>query len=182
MKNITAKIVLTSVLFTSSATVLAADKWKQETMDAWLDGKAETTLLLNTNLNSFDINTDVENKVVTLTGSVNNTVEKDLAEELIIGLKGIDSVNNELTVLDQESSNKHSTLDALTDTKVSTVVKTKLLMNSDVSGSDIDVDAKKGVVTLTGHVESDIERDLAIAIASNANDVSKVVDKLSIVE
>ena len=78
MNNIAAKIVLTSVLATSSTAVLASDKWEKESMDAWLDGKAETTLLLNSNLNSFDINTDVENQVVTLSGSVNNDLEKSL--------------------------------------------------------------------------------------------------------
>ncbi|MDW2183904.1 transporter, partial [Vibrio sp. 1762] len=51
MNNIAAKIVLTSVLATSSTAVLASDKWEKESMDAWLDGKAETTLLLNSNLN-----------------------------------------------------------------------------------------------------------------------------------
>ncbi|MDW2150118.1 BON domain-containing protein, partial [Vibrio sp. 378] len=95
MNNIAAKIVLTSVLATSSTAVLASDKWEKESMDAWLDGKAETTLLLNSNLNSFDINTDVENQVVTLTGSVNNDLEKSLAEELVSGLDGVKKVNNE---------------------------------------------------------------------------------------
>ena len=37
-----------------------AQDWKDGAKDAWIDGKAETTLLLNTNLNSFDIITDVK--------------------------------------------------------------------------------------------------------------------------
>ena len=101
MNNIAAKIVLTSVLATSSTAVLASDKWEKESMDAWLDGKAETTLLLNSNLNSFDINTDVENQVVTLSGSVNNDLEKSLAEELVTGLDGVKKVNNELSVVNE---------------------------------------------------------------------------------
>lgn len=124
MNNIAAKIVLTSVLATSSTAVLASDKWEKESMDAWLDGKAETTLLLNSNLNSFDINTDVENQVVTLTGSVNNDLEKSLAEELVSGLDGVKKVNNELTVVSENKQDSDSdAFAALTDSKITTIVK-----------------------------------------------------------
>ncbi|HAS6794471.1 transporter [Vibrio parahaemolyticus] len=180
MNNIAAKIVLTSVLATSSTAVLASDKWEKESMDAWLDGKAETTLLLNSNLNSFDINTDVENQVVTLTGSVNNDLEKSLAEELVSGLDGVKKVNNELTVVSENKQDADS--DALTDSKITTIVKTRLLMDTSVSGTDIDVTTENKTVTLTGKVNSDAEHDLALSIANNTNDVNKVVDKLEVVQ
>ncbi|ASA54829.1 BON domain-containing protein [Vibrio gazogenes] len=183
MKNIAAKIVLTTVLATSSATVLASDKWEKESMDAWLDGKAETTLLLNTNLNSFDINTDVEDQVVTLTGSVNNDLEKSLAGELVSGLDGVKKVNNELTVVNPKTQNNDSDASVvLTDSKITTVVKTRLLMNTNVSGTDIKVTTDHQTVTLTGKVGSDAEHDLALSIANNTDDVNKVVDKLEVVQ
>ncbi|ELA9595375.1 BON domain-containing protein [Vibrio parahaemolyticus] len=183
MNNIAAKIVLTSVLATSSTAVLASDKWEKESMDAWLDGKAETTLLLNSNLNSFDINTDVENQVVTLTGSVNNDLEKSLAEELVSGLDGVKKVNNELTVVSENKQDADSdAFAALTDSKITTIVKTRLLMDTSVSGTDIDVTTENKTVTLTGKVTSDAEHDLALSIANNTNDVNKVVDKLEVVQ
>lgn len=183
MKNIAAKIVLTSVLATSSTTALANDKWERESMDAWLDGKAETTLLLNTNLNSFDINTDVENQVVTLTGSVNNDLEKSLAEELVSGLDGVKNVNNELTIVNKNKQDTDSdSFAALTDSKITTIVKTRLLMDTHVSGTDIDVATENKTVTLTGHVNSDAEHDLALSIAKNTNDVNHVVDQLKVVQ
>lgn len=183
MNNIAAKIVLTSVLATSSTAVLASDKWEKESMDAWLDGKAETTLLLNSNLNSFDINTDVENQVVTLTGSVNNDLEKSLAEELVSGLDGVKKVNNELTVVSENKQDADSdAFAALTDSKITTIVKTRLLMDTSVSGTDIDVTTENKTVTLIGKVNSDAEHDLALSIANNTNDVNKVVDKLEVVQ
>ncbi|EGQ7958848.1 BON domain-containing protein [Vibrio parahaemolyticus] len=183
MNNIAAKIVLTSVLATSSTAVLASDKWEKESMDAWLDGKAETTLLLNSNLNSFDINTDVENQVVTLTGSVNNDLEKSLAEELVSGLDGVKKVNNELTVVSENKQDADSdAFAALTDSKITTIVKTRLLMDTSVSGTDIDVTTENKTVTLTGNVNSDAEHDLALSIANNTNDVNKVVDKIEVVQ
>lgn len=183
MKNIAPKLILASVLVSSSSAVMAADnQWKDKSYDAWLDGKAETALLLNTNLNSFDINTDVDNKVVTLTGQVSNSTEKDLAGELVAGLEGVESVNNELTVQGGEQSSENQALGALQDTKITTLVKTKLLMNRDVSGTDIEVETNDGTVVLNGSVDSDAEHDLAINIARNTDQVNDVVDNLEVTQ
>ena len=40
-----------------------SNKWEKGAKDAWIDGKAEATLLFNGNLDSFDINND-EKKVL----------------------------------------------------------------------------------------------------------------------
>jgi osmotically-inducible protein OsmY len=71
---------------------------------------------------------------------------------------------------------------ALTDSKIETVVKTKLLFESEVSGTAIEVEVIKGVVTLSGQVDSDAAKQLAVAIAKNTTDVKSVVDKLEMVK
>lgn len=178
MKLTTTLITLT--LIAAPVAMASENSWEKDAKDAWIDGKAETTLLLNTNLNSFDINTDVKDGEVTLTGKVNSEVDKSLAGELIESLDGVNKVHNKLEVLSSESPNQM--VQTLTDSKVVAVVKTRLLIESEVTGSSIDVDAKEGVVTLQGEVANDAERDLAIAIAKNTADVTKVVDKLEVVE
>mgnify|MGYP000203372356 CR=1 FL=1 len=177
MKRTTLAMMM-ALAFTST-TVMAND-WKDNARDAWIDGKAETTLLLNGNLNSFDINTDVQNGVVTLTGKVDSKVDKALAEELIENLEGVSKVDNKLSVVAQTKDTDAKASSALKDAKIATVVKTRLLFESEVSGTSIDVDASNGVVTLSGEVASDAEKDLAVAIAKNTNDVSKVIDKLDV--
>ena len=181
MKNIASKILLTTVIATSSSVAIADSMWKEETLDAWIDGKAETTLLLNSNLNSFDINTYVKDQVVTLTGSVENETEKSLAEELILSLDRVKSVKNELTVIDNKKENKEST-QVLMDTKITAIVKTRLLMNTEVSGSDIEVETNGNTVVLKGSVASDTEHDLALSIARNTSDVDKVIDNLEVIQ
>ncbi|ABE56980.1 transport-associated [Shewanella denitrificans OS217] len=179
MKTATTGLLTSLILATASLSVNAAEGWQGETKDAWIDGKAETTLLLNTNLNSFDINTDVKNGLVTLTGKVESGVDKALAAELVKSLDGVKDVDNQLTVLsEKESSN--DMVEALTDSKVATVVKTRLLFSSEVSGTDINVEVEEGVVTLIGTVSSDAERQLALKIAENTDDVDKVVDKIKV--
>ena len=181
MNKTTLSVVMSIMLGSMAFGANAAQDWQDDAKDAWIDGKAETTLLLNTNLNSFDINTDVHDGNVTLTGKVNSSVDKSLAGELIRSLDGVKDVNNELSVMKQHSDKDSKDLsDSLTDSKVATVVKTRLLFSADVSGSDINVDVANGVVTLKGTVSSDAERDLALTIAKNTDDVKDVVDELRV--
>lgn len=181
MNKLATAIALTTLISVPTA-VYAENNWQEEAKDAWLDGKAETTLLLNSNLNSFDINTDVNEGVVTLTGSVNNDLEKALAQELVSGLDGVKSVENKLTVSEMSADATSETLEAMTDTKITAIVKTRLLLDTNVSGSAIEVTTQEQAVTLAGQVSSDAEHDLAILIASNTNDVTRVIDKLEIVQ
>ncbi|MBU2977185.1 BON domain-containing protein [Alteromonas sp. C1M14] len=170
--------------------------WEKGAKDAWIDGKAEATLLFNGNLNSFDINTDVQDGAVILTGKVENSVDKKLAEELVANIDGVSDVDNQLTVVEDmgrmkshDSDDMHSDsamgndeddTSELTDAKIATVIKTRLLMDTDISGFDIDVDVENGMVTLSGTVDSDAERDLAVEIAKNADDVKDVEDSLTV--
>jgi hyperosmotically inducible periplasmic protein len=179
MKRTTLTMMMALALTT---TAVAANDWKDGAKDAWIDGKAETTLLLNGNLNSFDINTDVKNGAVTLTGKVESEVDKALAEELIENLDGVTGVDNQLTVMASGKQAGDKDSNGLTDAKIATVVKTRLLFESEVSGTAIDVDAENGVVTLQGEVDSSAEKDLAVAIAKNTADVSRVIDKLQVAQ
>lgn len=179
MKRTTLAVMITLTLASLSA--MAANDWKDATKDAWIDGKAETTLLLNGNLNSFTIDTHVKNGAVTLTGEVESDVDKALAAELIEGLEGVSSVENKLMVKNDGKGNTDpKQTSALKDAKIATVVKTSLLFEPETSGTSIDVDVKNSVVTLSGVVDSDAEKDLAVAKAKNTKDVVNVVDKLTV--
>lgn len=191
-RSILSMIVATSLTTAAYAGDMDTDnKWEKGAKDAWIDGKAEATLLFNGNLDSFDINTDVKDGNVVLTGKVENSVDKKLAEELVANIDGVTSVDNKLTVVadndmhQEMSDDMEDTVDEgtneLTDAKIATVIKTRLLMDTDISGFDIDVDVENGVVTLTGEVDSDAERDLAIEIAKNASDVKDVESDLRVV-
>jgi hyperosmotically inducible periplasmic protein len=181
MKHTTLTLLTAVAFSTASVGAYADNNWKDSAKDAWIDGKAESTLLFNTNLNSFDIDTDVKDGTVILTGKVSSAVDKALAEELVASLEGVNDVENNLSIVaDTKTNDKDETMQVLLDSKVETVVKTRLLFESEVSGLDIEVDVKDGVVTLTGVVKSDAERDLAVAIAKNTNDVKDVVSHIEL--
>ena len=179
MKRVILPAAVATVLSVTSVNALAENNWKDSANDAWIDGKAETVLLLNGNLNSFSIDTDVKDSKVVLSGEVETEVDKSLAGELVQSIEGVEGVENNLSVKQKDSDKKEFT-DTLKDAKIATVVKTRLLMESEVSGTDINVDVKKGTVTLKGKVKSDAERDLAIQIAKNTKDTRKVVDEIRV--
>lgn len=60
------------------------------------------------------------------------------------------------------------------DTWITTKVKADLLATEDVSGTDIKVETKNGVVMLSGAVESQAQIDKAKAVAKGIKGVTKV--------
>lgn len=72
--------------------------------------------------------------------------------------------------------------EAITDTWITTKVKADLLATEDVSGTDINVETKDGVVTLTGSVKSQAEADMAESVASKIEGVTQVDSQLTIEE
>ena len=71
---------------------------------------------------------------------------------------------------------------ATDDGSVSTRVRTVLLNDPQVNGGTINVTASKGVVTLSGRVRSEAERDRAVALARQTSGVSDVRSELSITQ
>ena len=62
----------------------------------------------------------------------------------------------------------------VTDTWITTKVKTDLLATKDVSGTEIKVETKNGVVTLAGTVATQAEVDKAVASAKAIKGVTRV--------
>ncbi|PPT76591.1 BON domain-containing protein [Xanthomonas arboricola pv. populi] len=62
----------------------------------------------------------------------------------------------------------------VTDTWITTKVKADLLATDNVSGTDVKVETKNGIVTLTGTVATKAEHDKAVAIAKGIEGVKSV--------
>ncbi len=70
--------------------------------------------------------------------------------------------------------------EAIDDTTITTRVKTAMLNDPGVGGLRIDVDTFKGVVTLSGRVKSQTERDQAVALARGISGVAEVKDAMQV--
>lgn len=149
--------------------------------DVWVEARLESAYLFNPNLNNFDINTSAENGKVQLTGEVKSDIDKDLAGEIAKSLDGVTAVENDLEVkadLDPDTANGNKEDrrfgQVVTDATITAKVKTKLLANDNISGTDIDVDTENNVVSLTGTVGSAVQKQLAEYIAKNTSGVKSV--------
>jgi len=66
--------------------------------DAWLWTKARVDLAAEDDLRDSTINVDVDNAVVTLTGTVASAAQKTRAEQSVKALEGVKSVRNQLRI------------------------------------------------------------------------------------
>lgn len=70
--------------------------------------------------------------------------------------------------------------DAMSDSALTGKVKAKLLADTDVKGTDINVETNKGDVMLSGFVESQAQIDKAATLARGVEGVKQVSNKLEV--
>lgn len=66
------------------------------------------------------------------------------------------------------------------DATITAKVKAALLQSPEVKGTDVNVNTEKGVVQLSGFVESKTQSERALQIARGVNGVKEVHDKMSL--
>jgi hyperosmotically inducible periplasmic protein len=168
-----------------------SDSFDGASKDAWITGRIETLYEVNTHLNAFQIDADVDSGIVTLTGMVENDIDRDLAGELAKRTEGVVEVKNEIEVRPvtaeqaaardaEEHEGDRSFFRWVDDATTTAAVKSKLVGNDNTRGLQIDVDTRGDVVTLSGRVASAQERELAEEIARNTGDVRDVRNELVI--
>jgi hyperosmotically inducible protein len=68
----------------------------------------------------------------------------------------------------------------VTDDAIYDNVRIKLASDIDVKGGNLNVDVKQGVVTLTGIVESDLQKEKAAKLTKKVKGVKKVVNNIEV--
>ncbi|MDD2160211.1 BON domain-containing protein [Pseudomonas sp. MIL19] len=147
------------------------------------EGSVWTAFALNRHLNPFAIDVDVENGTATISGTVENSVERDLAEQIALGVEGVNKVNNQLNLdpkFEAKASSEPNMAQRFEDATLAATVKSKLLWNSNTEGLDINVDAENGKVTLNGSAQTPQAKELAGRLAANTDGVREVSNLLSV--
>jgi osmotically-inducible protein OsmY len=127
----------------------------------------------DTRIDASGIHVDVHNGTVYLTGSVPTYYQKIVAGELASKVKGVVAVQNNLTV----------TLAApQSDAEIAAHIRSNLVSDARIDHPErIDVRVANGVVTLTGTVDSYVEKSAAESDAWTVPGVVEVVNNLTIV-
>lgn len=184
-KKLRTKKLLLSVITAGllSAGSANAQDWEGVARDAWIDGKIESSYLINTELNNFTIDTKVNEGHVTLTGTVPSSVHKDLAGAIANNIEGVESVQNELVVGSDTKAvaeDKRDFSTAFFDLTTTARLKSAYALNKDLKATEIKVDTREGKVTLSGKVDSAVAKELAEEIAHGLASVNSVVNQLEV--
>jgi osmotically-inducible protein OsmY len=173
------------ILALAPANTLAQTNPNNDVAEARLEGSVATAFALNRHLNPFRIGVEVEDQTAILTGTVENGVNHNLAEQVALSIEGVDRVDNQIAIdtdVDQSDTERTSLATSLDDATTTATVKSKLLWNRYTQGLDIDVDTRNSVVTLTGVADSDAARELAERLASNTRGVREVRNSIVITD
>ena len=154
--------------------------------DAGITTAVKTKLAADSEVNASQVNVDTSKRVVTLTGMVDTQAAKTRAEQIASQTDGVVSVVDNLTVSETTAAGPTTgtpateTTSAFSDGMLTASIKTKLLADPTVGGLKINVDTENAVVTLTGNVKSQAEKDTAVRLAKETDGVKDVNDQLTI--
>ena len=110
--------------------------------------------------------------VVTLTGTVQDRDDKDLAADTVENLPGVVSVNNEIKV--ESSYPEHS------DGWMAFKIRSRLLVKGNVSASSTKVMVLDGNVTLTGTADNVAQKELTAVYAKDIDGVKSVNNEITV--
>jgi osmotically-inducible protein OsmY len=160
---------------------LAADTASQAITNARQEAQIGTTYALSSYLRANDLVVSVQDGKATLTGKVDEPVNKELATEIALGVSGIKDVDNQIIVQsDYQPAAKtgRSYGDVVDDAGISAAVKSKLLWSKNAEGLTAKVTTVAGKVTLTGTADSVTSKNVASSLAENTRGVASVDNQL----
>lgn len=169
--------------------------------DPGITTAVKSKLAADDQVKAYRIDVDTTDRVVTLTGAVDTPAARERALDLARNTEGVSDVVDRLTITPGAAPTTGADDDlrrrseeaqrgagdaaerageAVTDAAITSAVKAKFLGDTGVSGLKIDVDTSDGVVTLTGTVPSQAEKERALKLAHETNGVKSVTDRLKV--
>lgn len=150
-----------------------------------LESRIATTYELSPYLRTHQLGVVVNKEgEATISGMVNEDIDKELAGQIALGVDGIKKVKNNIEVkADYKSDGNRSTEsfgNKVDDFTITTAVKSKLLWSKHTDGMEITVTTVAGVVSLEGKANTAQSRELASRIAMNTDGVRKVDNKMEV--
>lgn len=144
--------------------------------DAVITTKVKSTLLADSQARSVDTSVETRKGEVLLSGFVDSQAQADREVQLAKGVEGVQSVQNKLMIKDGKSTAGNQ----LDDSVITVKVKSALLADDQTRGTEFAVTTNKGVVQLSGFVDSADEQARATSVARNVEGVQSVVNDTSI--
>jgi hyperosmotically inducible protein len=187
MHTYSRKAVLATGIALAMTTVnglAATDTISQNVTEARQEAQIWTTYALSPYLRANDLKVSVHDGKATLTGKVEEDVNKDLAKQIALGVDGIQEVDNQIMVeadyVPASSTSSRNYNEKVTDTTISASIKSKLAWSKHTDGLSITVNTQQGKVKLQGSVDNAATKDFAGHLAMNTHGVISVDNQLQI--
>lgn len=186
MRTQLSTLALATALAFGAVGANAAEKsLEQSVKEARLEGQLHAAIMFNPHLNPFEIAVDVEGDTAILTGSVDEAIDKELAERVALNAQGIARVDNRILIDEGLQPTRRTGKDRgfgelVSDATTTATVKSRLLWNEQTSGLGINVDTVDGRVTLSGTVATAAEKDAAARLALDTDGVVGLDNRLAV--
>jgi len=180
------KLILASAISLALASISGttiADTMSQDVRSARQESQISTTYSLSPYLRANDLKVSVKEGTATLSGTVTEDVDKELAKQIALGVSGIENVDNQIKVeadyvSPPRTPGERSFGEFVDDATVTAAVKSKLLWSKHTEGRKMDVDTLLGRVTLLGAAENGAAKEMAGRMARNTRGVLAVDNQL----
>jgi hyperosmotically inducible protein len=159
--------------------------------DSGVTASVKSRLAADSTMKARNINVETKDHIVTLSGQVDSTQEQARALELARKTGGVVDVVDNLTVASAESNTAPTSGRVgdrsadrsgrvVLDPGISGDVRSRLLADSALKNLKIDVETRDRVVTLTGTVDTQTQKDHAIEVARSVDNVAHVEDRMTV--
>ncbi len=152
-----------------------------EITDTTITAKVKAKYMTDNRIKGADISVNTANGVVTLTGSAPTSDAKSAEEEIAKNVEGVGSVNNDIqtpSIAGEIKENaKHAaekTERVISDSWITTKVKSALLADSVTKGFKISVETVNQVVALSGTVDTQASADHIVGLVKQIEGVASV--------
>ena len=145
--------------------------------DSVLTSKVKVGLIDDPITKAGQINVETYRGVVQLGGFVDNAQQKEQATKVARSVTGVKEVRNDLRISTKPAATTGQDFD---DSMLTASVKTKLTEDSTTKAHQINVGTEKGVVQLTGFVDSTNMKTRAGELARSVDGVQAVRNDLEI--
>ena len=123
----------------------------------------------------FNIDVEVSQGRVLLTGTVENINLKIEATRIAWGADGVQTVINEIQI-----SNSDNILNYADDLVISTKVRGKLILDENINSLNYSVETVNKLVYIIGIARTENERDLVVEVTKDVYGVEEVIDYILI--
>jgi hyperosmotically inducible periplasmic protein len=149
-----------------------------EKSDGWIAVKIRSRLLVKANVSAATTKVEVQDGVVTLTGTADNAAQKELTTAYAKDIDGVKSVKNDIVLKDKAPGS--SMAESIDDASITSQVKYALLTHKATSAVKTKITTTEGVVRVTGDASSDAEKSLVTKLALDVRGTKSVTNDMTV--